>query len=286
MSLKRKNADLVLALITVISLPVIALGQPEAEDTVKLLSEDLKRIMADSTAEPANTDTTVAYEEEYLEEEDTTSQYLFVRKDAQPNGGGPESPQWRKLPDSLLNKWKKDESFWYVNAVFEKKEVRDRQPGRPFTQTAVFQTLLWVVIIGGFAAFVIIYLANSNVRLFRRKDKVILSDEEMEAGTDNIFEINYQKEIDKAVGNGNYRLAVRLMFLRALRTLSEKNIIQYKPDRTNLDYLVQLQPTRHYVDFFRLTRNYEFSWWGLFDIDKEKFYLIRNDFENFHKKLK
>ena len=69
----------------------------------------------------------------------------------------------------------------------------------PFTDSTAFQTILWLVIIGGFAAFVIIYLANSNVGLFRKRNKPIAGDEEVEVETDNIFEINYQREIDKAV---------------------------------------------------------------------------------------
>ena len=86
---------------------------------------------------------------------------------------------------------------------------------------------------------------------------------EEELATEDIFAINYQKEIDKAAQQGNYRLAVRLLFLRILKNLSQKNIIRYTQDKTNLDYLVQLHATRYYSDFFRITRNYEYSWYGL-----------------------
>ena len=103
--------------------------------------------------------------------------------------------------------------------------------------------------------------------------------------TDDIFAINYQKEIDKAVGMSNYRLAVRLMFLRLLRNLSDKKIIQYKQDSTNFDYMMQLRSTTIYPDFFRITRNYEYSWYGQFDIDKEKYSIIKKEFENFETKL-
>ena len=68
--------------------------------------------------------------------------------------------------------------------------------------------------------------------------------------TEDIFAINYQKEIDKACSKGNYRLAIRLMFLRLLKDLSEKNIIQYTQDKTNFDYLIQLHPTRLLQRFF------------------------------------
>jgi hypothetical protein len=132
---------------------------------------------------------------------------------------------------------------------------------------------------------VIIYLANSNVGLFRKGGKSIAASEADEVETDNIFEINYQREIDKAIANGNYRFAVRLMFLRALKNLSDKKVIQYKHDRTNFDYLMQLHSTKYYSDFFRLTRNYEYSWYGQFSIEPEKFSIIKSDFENFDRNM-
>ena len=121
--------------------------------------------------------------------------------------------------------------------------------------------------------------------VYSGKRTTIAASEEAIAETDNIFEINYQREIDKAVSNGNYRFAVRLMFLRLLKNLSDKKVIHYKQDSTNFDYLLQLHPTKYYHDFFRLTRNYEYSWYGQFDIDPEKFSLIRKDFENFDHNL-
>jgi len=72
------------------------------------------------------------------------------------------------------------------------------------------------------------------------------------------------------------------MFLQMLKTMSGKNIIQYKQDRTNFDYLLQLRDTKHYHDFFRLTRNYEYSWYGNFPVSDEAWQLIKNDFEKFN----
>jgi hypothetical protein len=64
--------------------------------------------------------------------------------------------------------------------------------------------------------------------------------------------------------------------------MSGKNIIQYKQDRTNLDYLLQLSNTAHYQDFFRLARNYEYTWYGNFPVNDEAWQLIKNDFEKFN----
>jgi hypothetical protein len=144
---------------------------------------------------------------------------------------------------------------------------------------------LWLVIIGGFAAAIMWYLAGSNVGLFRRKNKYLQDTGDEQLETEDIFAINYQKEIDKAEANGNYRLAIRLMFLRLLKAMAEKNIIEYKPGRTNLDYLFHLHPTVYYNHFFRITRNYEYTWYGKFEVGEGAYQLIRNDFNQMDRQI-
>lgn len=219
--------------------------------------------------------------------------------------------QQRSLPGAIVKKWKEDESFWYANADIKKTRSKERmvpekengqkgQKGKgeqgineqesndayiPVGQRSWFQTLLWIVIIAGFAGFLFIYLSGSSIGLFRKKKAKLDNAEEEEVNTEDIFAINYQKEIDKAAAQGNHRLAIRLMFLRLLKNMSEKNIIRYKQDKTNLDYLLELQSTNHYQHFFRITRNYEYSWYGKFSVSEDAYSVIRREFEQFDKEL-
>lgn len=196
------------------------------------------------------------------------------------------SIQLRHVSDSALKKLKEDDAFWYANAEIKKEKPELRRSNYvPLGQQRWFQTLLWLVIIGGFAAAIMWYLAGSNVGLFRRRN-IQSASEDIDGISEDIFAINYQKEIDKAAVQGNFRLAIRLMFLRLLKDLSEKNIIQYKQDRTNFDYLVQLQPTDYYNGFFRITRNYEYSWYGKFQVSEQAYNIIREDFDEFNRKLR
>jgi hypothetical protein len=260
-------------------------AQQSDEDSIKMLSEDI-----DSVVDTVPSDEVTEDEVGVVEEPPPPTQSVwFLQKGLQSSGGGPDSLQTRKLPDSILQKLQNDDAFWYVNYVFEKekaKKYESPQEQKSFADSSLFQTLLWIAIIGGFAAFVIIYLANSNVGLFRRKNSEFRAEGEEDTETDDIFAINYQREIEKAVSKGNYRFAVRLMFLQLLKNLSEKKVIQYKTDRTDFDYLMQLYSTKYYNDFSRIVRDYEYSWYGLFPIEPEQFNLIRKDFENFDNKLK
>ena len=236
--------------------------------------DSIKEII-ETTAEDENTEDTASEEKKY-----------FLKKGSFVEQFDPL--QLRQLPDSLVKKMQADDDFWYANASIKKKKPKEEEDRSytPLGQRSWFKTLMWLIIIGGFAGFIIWFLAGNNAGLFRRQQKLINSNEDEEAMTQDIFAINYQKEIDKASEQGNYRLAVRLMFLRLLKELSEKNIIQYKQGLTNAEYLGQLSRTTYYPAFFRLTRNYEYSWYGLFDVSAEAYSIISKDFNSFSNQLR
>jgi len=71
------------------------------------------------------------------------------------------------------------------------------------------------------------------------------------------------------------------MFLQMLKTMAGKKLIQYKQDHTNFDYLAQLRNTTHYNDFFRITRDYEYTWYGNFPVNEKEWNVIKTDFEKF-----
>jgi hypothetical protein len=198
-------------------------------------------------------------------------------------GQYPDTIELRHVPASIIDSLKRDEAFWYANAkLIKKKEEQEVREGTP----KWIKISVWTIVIGVFLAALIWYLVSSNILIFAKRQKQIASLDSQEEISEDIFSINYQRELEKAIGAENYRLAVRLMFLRLLTNLSNKNIIQYRQERTNFEYLSQLVSTVYYNDFFRLTRNYEYAWYGKFDVNQEAFGTIKNDFENFDRKLK
>ena len=194
-----------------------------------------------------------------------------------------DTVQLREVPAYVVDSLKKDDAFWYADKSFREKQGKEREmkssnmPSRWMN----FPTLVVIVVI--FIGILVWYLLQNNI--IRSRREVRSEQDKEETSAENIFDINYQQEIDKALQAANYRFAIRLMFLRLLKQLSQKNIIQYKQERTNFDYLVQLRPGKYYNDFFRLTRNYEFAWYGEFDVSPEQFRVIKNDFEHFDQQL-
>jgi hypothetical protein len=196
----------------------------------------------------------------------------------------------RRVPAEKISRLKKEDAFWYADKDFASKKKNSAQEKPvstyiPLGKRSWFQVLLWVVIIGGFSAALTWFLTGTNALLLTRKKKRRIHAGEGQPEVEDIFSISYPAAIDKAVKAGNYRLATRLSYLRILKELAGKNIIRYQQDKTNLDYLRQLQATAYHKKFLRITRHYEFTWYGLFDIDSETYGMIKKDFEQFENML-
>jgi hypothetical protein len=218
---------------------------------------------------------------EYSEDDDVDDTEYFIRKEfTEPIV---DSIRLKKLSADMKAALHEDDAFWYANENFRRETDQELKGETPFFARDLVQAILWTIIIGGFIVFMFVYLKNSQVRLFRKS--VAIDHDESSLDTSDIFSVNYESEIEKAAGSGNYRLAVRLMFLRLLRNMSGRKLIQYKQDSTNFDYLLQLRSGQYYQEFFRLTRNYEFTWYGQFDIDPGKYRIIKSEFDQFENKL-
>jgi hypothetical protein len=192
----------------------------------------------------------------------------------------------RKVPGDVLTNLKEDDAFWYANAAQEKKKVAPTGDSflTQLLKQAWFWNLLWVIIVSCFTIIVIWFLAVSNLQLFRTKPKGI-KEEAAEHLTDDIFAINFDAEIDRTIQTGHYRLAVRLLYLQVLKKLSDATVINYGIEKTNSDYLAQLHNTAYYNDFFKLTRHFEYVWYGQFSLSQPVFNLIHQQFTFFNKRL-
>lgn len=219
------------------------------------------------------TDTPVAYT-------DAVGKTYFTTIDS----GGWEKVSERKVPDSIIRRFQNDVAFWYANRALPKKTVEQPSMFLRLVQQQWFRNLMWLVICLAFGAVLIWFLATSNVRLFRKPPETI----EQFADTitaENIFSIDYAGEIEKASRQGAFRLATRLHYLQLLSMMASRDLIRYKQDATNSDYLFQLAGTTYYKPFFVLTRHFEYIWYGQFEVSAPLYAAVQNDFVSFKKEL-
>jgi len=173
------------------------------------------------------------------------------------------------------------ERFWnwvwrLVSNLF-KKGINDS------TSTGIFIKYIVLGLLVLLIGFLITRLAGLNFRIFSRKSKAVdVPYMELE---DNIHEIDFNVELDKAVAAGNYRLAVRLFYLQSLKKLSDRSLIDWQPEKTNQAYVAELTDSQRKVQFKQLTLQFEYVWYGEFFIEKESFAELRTAFETFNRGL-
>jgi hypothetical protein len=195
----------------------------------------------------------------------------------------------RSIPDGKVEALKKEDDYWYANIVPEKipekttTDITARKRG--LLDQRWLQNLLWTIILFSFIGIIIWYLASSNIHLFRKESKKIIEEEGDDEYQEDIFSIHYDKEIRKAEQAGNYRLAIRLWYLKTLRELADRNIIAYRHEKTDNDYVHSLHGSRFYRDFFRLTRNFEYTWYGQFSLSPEAYSIMQADYFKFNNSL-
>lgn len=190
----------------------------------------------------------------------------------------------RTIPGQKINDLKSSEEYWYANTERPKKKELSIDTGKQPLKKSFVQNLLWILILVSFLGVVVWYLVSSNILLFRKGAKKIEGDREEEE-TEDIFSLHFEKEISKAEEAGNYRLAVRLWYLQLLKELSARQLIDYRLGRTNSYYVGQLAATDFYKSFFRITRQFEYVWYGQFPLSAENYQLMRTDFVQFKKGL-
>ena len=101
----------------------------------------------------------------------------------------------------------------------------------------------------------------------------------------NAQPVSYQNLITQAVNNKNYRLATRYHYLQTLQKLALKGLIQFTADKTNLQYSTELNGNPVRESFLALTLNYEYAWYGDFNITDTMFEKIQNNFIAFNNNL-
>lgn len=172
-------------------------------------------------------------------------------------------------PSSPFEKW--FQWFWKkIAALFEGKSYKNFwQYVLLLSMAALFVFLLYKA---GILEFVFTKRANSEPT-----DYIV--------GQENIHEINFEKAIDDALATGDYRLAIRLQYLRTLKLLSTKELINWRPNRTNYSYVQELEMYPYHADFVQVTRFFEFAWYGDFRIEKAEYEEMEAFSVSFHDKL-
>lgn len=197
--------------------------------------------------------------------------------------------QYSKDPAFIYEKEKSDGSLgwwdrfwtwvWHLieNLFHQEKETKSS------SIPIILKYLLLVLVIIGLVFLVIKLMGDDLANILSKKPaQVNLPYSE---SLENIHEITFEEEIEKALKQRNYKVAVRLLYLRSLKQLNDAKLIHWQIEKTNSTYLEELTNEEHKQFFSVLTQQFEYVWYGDFSVDHHAFERIRNLFHDFKKTI-
>jgi hypothetical protein len=118
--------------------------------------------------------------------------------------------------------------------------------------------------------------------LFGRKANTIVP---YQVSGENIKEMNLDELILQAAENKEWKLCVRYQYLKALKQLSDKELIRWKLGKTNMEYYYELDETKLKIPFLNITDLFETAWYGSRDIDASEYQSTNIQFEKFYETI-
>ena len=181
-----------------------------------------------------------------------------------------------------------DKGFYYkryMDSLLRATQFKAQKPRRPVNLSgtdffsSIFGVIFWIVAIGLFAYLVYrLFLSNSSFLSRNRKNvaaDIAVTQEEDTSDPDSLLR--------NAIRSGNYRLAVRYLYLQSLQRLSEKKFIEINTNKTNYEYVTEIRKHRFANEFASLTLQYEYVWYGEYPVDERLFEQIQGGFTQFYK---
>ncbi len=185
---------------------------------------------------------------------------------------------WISNIDSFLLAQKKDDS---EQAKIVIKQSSGKSFLDSFFNSGILKTIMWVAA-AALVLFIIYKLFLSEGLFGRRTVKagvnVQTDEDDVHLGND------YEKLLRKSYAEGNWRFAMRFLFLKTLQKLNEQSMIVYAADKTNSTYVNEL-PLAKRNEFASLALYYEYIWYGNVEIEKTVFDTIENKFSSFINKI-
>ena len=153
--------------------------------------------------------------------------------------------------------------------------------------TGVCNPTFWKIAAYIFVASVIVYVTLKLIGvdfsgLYRKKNNNEIPYETL---GENIHAIDFVDSIAEAITLKNYRLAIRLYYLKALKELTDREMIDWRINKTNRSYVYELNSPTLRPDFERITLQFEYAWYGDFPVDETQFLNIKNQFLTFSEGL-
>jgi hypothetical protein len=136
-----------------------------------------------------------------------------------------------------------------------------------------------VVTLAACVALVILYLLLGDRLLARRRTEPKVEAQQDWEAVETFTE--WDRAIADAEATGDYRLAIRIMYLHCLKLLHERNVITFNKETSNATYLAAISTTNYAVRFRSILRTFNYTWYGNYAISREGYLAAKKDIQQF-----
>ena len=170
-----------------------------------------------------------------------------------------------------------DEISQTINNILE-SIFGKANPNVPYQYLENIIKIIAVVIIGVILYFLIKFLLNKRGNLFFSKKNKNVNIETNEI-QENIHEIDFSLSIAHYEKTKDFRWAVRHQFLYVLKQLTDLKLIDWNPEKTNRDYIAEIQNPSLREEFKELVNIFDNVWYGEFDITEKYYWETKNQWK-------
>ena len=112
----------------------------------------------------------------------------------------------------------------------------------------------------------------------KSSDKKIIPVTDIE---NNIHSTDFDKLVNDAEAENNFRLAIRYYYLWLLKYLTDSEVIEYDVEKTNSDYFNEIKTEETKKDFAYTSYLYNYIWYGEFNVNQLQYAKAKDAFVKF-----
>ncbi|MBK7035697.1 MAG: hypothetical protein KBF42_09285 [Chitinophagales bacterium] len=185
--------------------------------------------------------------------------------------------EWEKATEGLSYNEKKQEEE-------KPKEVKERDFSFNLPISQQLAQVIGFILIAALLVFILLKLFGKG--LFGNKKVDVVQKTTLHELDERPMETDLERFLREALENRDFRLAIRIYYLMLLKILHDKNFIEWKKNKTNMDYLAEVSKHPSYPRLSNNTIMYEFIWYGEKTLGESQFNLIRTSYIDLLKELK
>lgn len=173
--------------------------------------------------------------------------------------------------DSFLDKaWYKFKQ-WVKNTFFKSGSGK------------VWEYLLYILLAVAIVFIILKLMKMDETGMFGKSNsKGTLPYEVLE---EDIHAIDFEQLLAEAEQHRDFRKAIRLHYLQSLKRLTDRDLINWSPGKTNRSYLPELTDPALRREFSQLTGMFEYVWYGGAALGDELYASAKEEFAAFNKLL-